>query len=206
MSPATPSTAAFLDQLAALYAGRGAARYEIGGAAGVSQLAHALQCAALAETAGADDPLVAAALLHDLGHLVAGAADGERDPGCDDGHETVGAGWLAPWFGAAVVEPIRLHVEAKRYLCAAEPGYRARLSPGSQRSLDLQGGAFDPRQASAFLARPYASEAVSLRRWDDRAKDPRASVPPFAYYLPLLRELIDLREAGSPHTARGGAR
>ncbi len=180
----------FIDDLERLYADRGARKYEIGGAAGgVSQLDHALQCAALAERAGADDALVAAALLHDLGHLIHDDQDGELDHDHDDVHQYIALPFLRRWFGPAVVEPIHLHVEAKRYLCAVERGYLAGLSAGSQRSLALQGGVFDGAQAAQFVQRPYSHDAVSLRRWDDRAKIPGADVPPFASYRPLLREV-----------------
>lgn len=181
-----------IEELRALYMSRGCLRYEIG-ASGVNQLQHALQTAALAERSGAHDDLVVAALLHDLGHLIQSehmmTSSGALDEDYDDVHQYIALPFLRRWFGAAVLEPIKLHVDAKRYLCAVEPGYWAALSAGSKRSLELQGGMFSVRQASEFLQRPYAMDAVSLRRWDDRAKSVDASVPPFDYWLPLLREV-----------------
>ena len=147
----------------------------------VSQLDHALQCAALAVEERAPASLVVAALLHDIGHLIPGAG---RDFGArpanyreDDRHEIVGAAMLDRWFGPVVTQPIRLHVPAKRYLCAVDPDYYDGLSAGSRKTLELQGEAFDEDAAKRFLAQPYAEDAVRLRRWDDRAKTPNLDVP-----------------------------
>ena len=183
-------SALIVDEIEAIYLDYGAQRYEIGGAfGGVTQLQHALQCARLAEQAAASDELIVAALLHDLGHLIQRDARGELDPAIDDAHQYIALPFLRRWYGPGVLEPIKLHVDAKRYLCAVEPGYLERLSVGSQHSLHLQGGPFDPVQASRFIQRPYAAEAVALRRWDDRAKDASAIVPSFGYWRPLLRDV-----------------
>jgi gamma-butyrobetaine dioxygenase len=149
----------------------------------VTQTAHALQAAALGEAEDAAPALVAAALLHDLGHFLAKPGDG------DNRHETIGAGLLAKLFGAAVAEPVRLHVAAKRFLCATEPGYVATLSPASVASLAQQGGPFTPDEAAAFARRPHAADAVRLRRWDDLAKVPDAPTRDLAAYAPLLAKL-----------------
>ena len=147
----------------------------------VSMAAHQLQAAARARAAGAPDTLVAAALLHDVGHLL----DGATDPGHGEG----GARWLAQWFGQEITEPVRLHVAAKRYLVATEPGYGARLSPASVETLHRQGGPMDEVAAVAFARDPQARAAVALRRWDDEAKDPAATVPPLDAYRELLEGL-----------------
>src|SRR6185312_3352403 len=139
------------------------------------------QAGALAEAAGAPSPLVAAALLHDVGHL-----RGETDAR----HGPAGAQWLSQWFGPAVTEPVRLHVAAKRYLCATEPGYFGLLSPESVRTLALQGGPMTPDQAAAFEALPNSRDAVAVRRWDDQAKDPAVTPPEFAHFAFLLKVLI----------------
>ena len=159
----------------------------------VSQLAHALQSAALAEGAGAPDSLVAAALLHDVGHLL----DLDRRPGetgsglpdTDLRHEDTGASWLRPLFTPEVSAPIALHVRAKRYLCAVDPGYRDRLSEGSVRSLALQGGPMEADEIRRFEYLPTCSEAVLLRRWDDAAKVAGAPTPALGEYRPLLDRL-----------------
>ena len=108
----------------------------------------------------------------------------------DARHGRAGAQWLSQWFGEPVTEPVRLHVAAKRYLCATEPGYFARLSAESVRTLALQGGPMTPGQAAAFEALPFARDAVAVRRWDDEAKDPAVTPPPFTYFEPLLGDLL----------------
>jgi [1-hydroxy-2-(trimethylamino)ethyl]phosphonate dioxygenase len=148
----------------------------------VRQLEHALQCAALAQDEGAEATLVTAALLHDIGHLIHDLGDGPAARGIDDRHELVGRDWLSRWFGEAVTEPVRLHVNAKRYLTATDPGYFAILSPGSVRSLELQGGPFTAELAQSFISLPYAKEAVRLRRWDEAAKVPSKITPDLAHF------------------------
>jgi phosphonate degradation associated HDIG domain protein len=152
---------------------------------GVTQLEHALQTAALAESAGAAPELVTAALLHDLGHLLNLQGETPSAHGIDDQHQYFSIPFLRGLFPAAVIEPIRLHVEAKRALCALEAGYYETLSEDSKRSLKLQGGTYPPDQAAAFRAKPYAEDAMRLRRWDDQAKLPGASTPPLAHFLEI---------------------
>jgi phosphonate degradation associated HDIG domain protein len=158
----------------------------------VTVLAHLLQAGALAEAAGAPPALVVAALLHDVGHLPGvGARTGrELMSGTDNRHGAQGAAWLAQWFAPAVTEPIRLHVPAKRYLCAVEPSYFGLLSEASVYTLSVQGGPMSPAEAREFEALPYAADAVRVRRWDDEAKDPSADVPGFGHYRPLLEGLL----------------
>ena len=136
----------------------------------VTQTEHALQCAALAEKAGADSATVIAALLHDIGHLLDKRGEDAAERGIDTRHEVLGAQWLGQYFGAAVTEPVRWHVDAKRYLCALDPGYMDGLSEASILSLGLQGGAFSPSEADEFASRPYFEQAVAVRRWDDAGK------------------------------------
>jgi len=143
----------------------------------VTQLEHALQCGAAAEADGAGDALVTAAFLHDVGHMLHADAAAALEHGRDDTHERLGAAWLARWFPPAVTEPIALHVEAKRYLCFAEPAYAAALSSVSIATLQIQGGAHDERGARAFSEREHASSAVRLRRWDEAAKLVDARTP-----------------------------
>jgi gamma-butyrobetaine dioxygenase len=157
----------------------------------VSVAVHMLQAGALAEAAGASAPQVAAALLHDVGHLV-GAMGSGVSPGkeSDKRHSDTGADWLAQWFPETVTEPVRLHVAAKRYLCAVEPGYFGRLSPASVYTLSLQGGPMSPAETAAFEALPSAQDAMALRRWDDDAKDPGAPTPVIGHFWPLLSGLV----------------
>ena len=155
----------------------------------VSQLEHALQAAALAQQSNAPDTLVIAALLHDIGHMLRGLPENIADEGIDDLHEAAGAAWLAKYFGPEVTEPIRLHVDAKRYLCFADARYRAQLSPASIQSLALQGGPYTAEEASSFESQPFFDQAVLLRQWDDTAKIPGLSVPPLDHYRPILERL-----------------
>lgn len=134
---------------------------------GVTQLEHALRTASLAEAAGADDALVTAALLHDLGHMM--CQDAEDFHGVDDLHEMRALPLLRSVFDEAVLGPIKLHEEAKRCLCRIEPDYYAALLPEGRRSLTLQGGPLSADEAARFLQEPHAHEAILLRRWDDRA-------------------------------------
>ena len=150
---------------------------------GITQLAHALQTAQLAERAGASPELVTAAFLHDLGHLLNLQGDTPSARGIDDQHQYFAIPFLRPLFSPAVIEPIRLHVDAKRALCAMDPAYYERLSEDSKRSLKLQGGIFTQEQLDEFLAKPHAEDALRVRRWDDSAKVPGASTPPFAHFL-----------------------
>jgi phosphonate degradation associated HDIG domain protein len=154
----------------------------------VSQSQHALQCAALAAEDGAPETLVIAALLHDYGHLAEGIEDLDR-PATDARHEMAGAALLGELFGPAVTQPIALHVAAKRYLCAARPGYLHALSPASVHSLALQGGPFTADQAAAFERLDGASDAVRLRRYDDLGKAPDAEPPGFDAYAQMMRRL-----------------
>ena len=156
---------------------------------GVSQLEHALQAARFAQQSNASPALVVAALLHDVGHLIHGLPEDIADHGVDGLHEDAGADWLAKYFGPEVTEPIRLHVDAKRYLCHADPTYRALLSPSSQQSLVLQGGTCTTEQARALESRPFFKDAVMLRRWDDAAKVPGLVVPMLKHYQNLIESL-----------------
>ncbi len=177
-----------LNDIEGLFAAKGARMY-----AGepVTQLQHALQSAHLAEQDGASDALVVASFLHDLGHLINDQGETPTLRGIDDRHEYVALPFLRDLFGAAVLQPIRLHVDAKRYLCARGDGtvtgaeYWAALSIDSKRSLELQGGILSEGQAAAFKAETYSEDGVRLRLWDDRAKLQDAQTPPLAHYLAL---------------------
>ena len=166
------------------------AAQQYGGEA-VSQMEHALQCAHLAEQAGESDAVVLAALLHDIGHLLAAQqhAQGNVPSDKDDLHQFVALPFLRATLPEAVLAPIALHVDAKRYLVTTEPSYGPTLSPASQRSLALQGGPFSEAQAQAFYALPHAQEAVRLRRYDDLAKVPAAVTPDLTHYAGLLRSV-----------------
>lgn len=161
----------------------------------VTQLEHALQSAALAEDEGATDELVAAAFLHDLGHLLNVQGDTPTARGIDDLHQYFALPFLRPLLPAAVLEPIRLHVDAKRCLCAIDTTYFAQLSDDSVRSLELQGGVFNPDDAHAFLQKPYAEDALRLRRWDDRAKQQGRVTPDLAHFMDIVERVMQRHAA-----------
>ncbi|HTU21560.1 MAG TPA: DUF5690 family protein [Gemmataceae bacterium] len=154
----------------------------------VSQTAHALQAAWAAEQAGANDAMIAAALLHDVGHLVHELSEDRVRGNIDDAHEERGARWLERHFGPDVVEPVRLHVPAKRFLCATDPAYVDTLSEASLQSLKLQGGPFTTEEAAVFRRVPYAEAAVALRRFDEQAKVPDLPTPDLEHFRPILEK------------------
>lgn len=161
-----PHTQNLLEAIRNVFQRRGAEGY----GEGVSQLEHALQCAAFAERDGASVALITATLLHDVGHLLHELPDNVAEQGIDTQHESTGSVWLSQYFGLAVTEPVRLHVAAKRYLAATEKGYFGRLSDASKLSLRLQGGPMSSQQAATFAGETYFEDALRLRRWDEEGK------------------------------------
>jgi phosphonate degradation associated HDIG domain protein len=167
-------------ELLDIFVGRATRRY---GLSAISQLQHALQAATLAEADDAPPATVLASLLHDVGHMIHHLGEDPAGRGVDDVHEELGARWLAERFAPEVSEPVRLHVAAKRYLCAIESEYFGKLSPDSVRSLGLQGGPMSADEIEQFRRNPLHAEAVRLRRFDEAAKDPRATTPDFDHFL-----------------------
>lgn len=155
----------------------------------VSQTAHARQCASLAALDGASESLCIAALLHDIGHLFELAKRNAPNQAADLHHELTGSTFLADFFPDSVTIPIALHVDAKRHLSATDDIYRAGLSRGSQRSLELQGGPYTENESAEFLGRAGSIEALQLRRWDDRGKVIGLEVAPFDSWIPMMRRI-----------------
>jgi phosphonate degradation associated HDIG domain protein len=156
------------------------------GLSAINQRAHALQAAWLSEQAGCGPALITACLLHDIGHMVHDLGEDPAGKGIDDKHEELGHAWLTRWFGTDVTEPVRLHVAAKRYLCAAEPDYFAKLSSDSVRSLALQGGPMSAAELREWRADPFSEAATQLRRFDEGAKVKGLETPPVAHFLPYI--------------------
>jgi phosphonate degradation associated HDIG domain protein len=173
-----------IEDILSLYTAKGGREYE---GEGISQLAHALQTAHHAERASAAPALVCAALLHDIGHLLNDRGETPTLRGIDDQHQNAALPFLRGHFPEGMLEAIRLHVDAKRYLCATRADYHARLSEDSKRSLQLQGGVFSAGQAARFIGQPFAADAVKVRLWDDAAKIPSAATPDLAHFEAVLR-------------------
>lgn len=161
----------------------------------VSMLEHSIQCALFAQRDGADDALVAAALLHDIGSFVS-TPDGAYG---EYAHDRSGGAWLARRFPLAVSEPVRLHVAAKRYLCHVQPEYFDLLSPASVHTLAIQGGRMNDQQARRFERKPFFADAVRLRRWDDAGKVAGMAVPAASSFHALLRRVLERAATDPPH-------
>jgi phosphonate degradation associated HDIG domain protein len=184
IDPTQNELAIIRERLNALFTGQGAGLY---GGEYITQLEHALQTALMAEEAGEPAPMILAALLHDVGHFFESDFDEALSSRTDARHERIGAKYLSRWFGPEVAEPVRLHVEAKRYLCSVSPAYLTTLSEASIHSLALQGGPMGRQEIESFVARPFAAQAVRLRQYDDRAKIVDRATPPLDHFLGLIR-------------------
>jgi gamma-butyrobetaine dioxygenase len=149
-----------------------------------AMLRHGLTAAAHAERDGAAEPMVLAALLHDIGHAL-DLDDGSEDDR-DVEHAAYGAGWLSLWLPSEVTEPVRLHIEAKRYVCARDPGAVARLTARSRASLMLQGGPMDAAECAGFEGVPGFAAALALRGWDDAPDLGAVDLRPLDAYRPML--------------------
>lgn len=184
MTKTSPIAAMLTDMVAA----KGADLY---GGEAVTQEQHALQAAYLAEKDGQGAPVIVAALLHDVGHLFEPGFERAMDLGKDGRHEDIGHAFLKRWFGPEVTEPVRLHVAAKRYLCATRSGYFESLSPASVHSLSLQGGPMSPDEVAAFERQAHYEAAVQVRIYDDLAKDAGRKTPPLGHFLSYV-EMVAL--------------
>ena len=189
-----------IEKIVKLFKERGDSDY---GGEEVNQREHALQCAALAEHAGASSTLITAALLHDIGHLVHALPADAPDQGIDDLHEELGNRFLKSMFPPAVSEPVRLHVDAKRYLCALDPPYLDQLSEPSLISLKLQGGPMSTEEVRAFESNPFGMDAMRLRRWDDMAKVQDLQTPEIEHFLPFLEASLDQHAPRLPSEQAG---
>ena len=176
-----------VDFIADIFARRGAESY-LGERVTMSQ--HMLQAARLAEEAGATEPVIVSALLHDIGHYTNEFPEDALAQGTDNLHEEAGARVLAPFFPREVTDPILHHVAAKRYLCATDPAYFGKLSEASVHTLNLQGGPMDEAEVAAFSKEPNLDAILQVRVWDDQGKDPTIETPPFDHYAPMVARVV----------------
>jgi phosphonate degradation associated HDIG domain protein len=174
--------------IADIFERRGADSY-LGEPVTMSQ--HMLQGAVLAERDNASEELVAAALLHDIGHYTSEFGPLSDESHDDNFHDEAGARVLEGFFPPVVIECVRLHVAAKRYLCATDPSYYGKLSAASVHTLGLQGGPMNADEIAVFRRNPHFAEAVRVRLWDEGGKDPDMETPAFRYYMPLLQRVVD---------------
>ena len=175
------------EEIIDLFRERGDSEY---GGEAVTQLEHALQAAQLAQQENAHAELVVAALLHDVGHLLHDLPDDAPDTGVDDHHENSGFHFLKSLFPPSVVEPVRMHVDAKRYLCAIDAEYMESLSEPSKVSLRLQGGPMNQQEIEEFERNEFLDDAVRLRRWDDQAKIVGLETPALSDFAPMIEKVI----------------
>ena len=188
MNEQSLSSDTIVEFIADIFARRGADSY-LGEEVTMSE--HMLQGAQLAEQAGADDALVAAALLHDIGHYTNEFPEDALDRGINNYHDSAGAAVLKAFFPATVVDCVRHHVAAKRYLCATDPAYHDRLSAASIHTLNLQGGPMTENEVAAFRTQAGLDAIVQVRLWDDEGKVANTATPEFEYFVPLLQKLVD---------------
>jgi phosphonate degradation associated HDIG domain protein len=182
--------------IADIFERRGAESY-LGEPVTMSQ--HMLQGAVLAEREGASEELVAAALLHDIGHYTSEFGPYSPADTEDNHHDEAGAKVLEHFFPPVITECVRLHVAAKRYLCATDGSYYDKLSPASRHTLELQGGPMNEAEIAQFRRNAFYREAVRVRLWDEGGKDPHMTTPDFRHYVPLLQRVVDRHSMGPCH-------
>ncbi len=177
-----------VDFIGDIFLRRGAESY-LGEAVTMSE--HMLQGACLAEHEDAGETLIAAALLHDIGHYTNEFPDDALAQGQDNFHESAGAAVLAPYFPAIITDCVRYHVAAKRYLCATDPQYFGRLSAASVHTLNLQGGPMTADEVAEFAKNPNLDAILRVRIWDDAGKVAGMVTPDFNHYAPMLRRVVE---------------
>lgn len=160
----------------------------------ISMTNHMLQSAFYAEQAGSSKEVVVAAFLHDIGHLLHGLPEDISDHGIDGFHEDIGERCLKGYLPTLVTDCIRLHVQAKRYMCTLKPAYYEKLTGASRESLAIQGGLMSDQEVAAFESEPYYKEAMRVRVYDDMGKQAELEHPDLDYYLKLTEECLVITE------------
>lgn len=156
----------------------------------ISMAEHMMQSAYFAEKKNGTRELVVAAFLHDFGHLILGLPEDITKNGIDGFHEDIGADFLRPYLPSSILDPIQLHVAAKRYLCTVKPGYMAKLSQASKDTLHVQGGLMSEQEVNQFEAEPYFKDAIQVRLFDDLGKEEALVHPSLDYYLALTEQCL----------------
>ncbi|MDF1601525.1 HD domain-containing protein [Mesorhizobium sp. YIM 152430] len=157
----------------------------------VTMAEHMLQGAYLAERQGEPEIIIVATLLHDIGHFTSEFGTFSMDDTHDKHHEEAGAAVLERFFPSLVVDCVRHHVAAKRYICATDPAYFGQLSAASIHSLKLQGGPMNADEVRAFERNPNVNEIVRVRHLDDAGKIADMETPGFAHYAPMVQRVVD---------------
>jgi phosphonate degradation associated HDIG domain protein len=157
----------------------------------VTMAEHMLQGACLAEQQGESEIIIVAALLHDIGHFTSEFGTFSMEDTHDRHHEEAGAAVLERFFPRLVIDCVREHVAAKRYICATDPAYFGELSAASIHSLKLQGGPMSADEVAVFEKNPNVAEIVRVRRLDDAGKVAGMVTPGFDHYAPMIQRIVD---------------
>ena len=150
---------------------------------------HMIQTAMLAEKSNSPKYLVCACLLHDFGHFIIEDPDLLVSKSLDGRHENIGYNFLITYFKPEIVEPIKLHVKAKRYLCR-DNSYLHQLSNASIKSLKLQGGVMKDKEANQFISSQFSKDAITLRKYDDHGKKDNLKIKKIEDYINLINSQL----------------
>ena len=150
---------------------------------------HMIQSAMLAEKAKCNDDLICSCLLHDYGHFLIESPDNLVRNNKDGEHESIGYEYLKKFFNKEIVEPIKYHVLAKRYLVRKKKYFNL-LSKASKISLKLQGGPLNDQESKEFEKKKYFKNSVLVRKFDEAAKKTNIKIKSIDSYKPLLNSKL----------------